>query len=329
MNAMPIVAPRYEEEDWLKWKALCTDEMCATWEDWHTGFNSFLRDAAKNRATVHEVTIRPHAFQEWAGTNEKPLDGFSRGEYAGWLLKDRFLEPPELPKELPTQAEVNRLLRKALKANPDLNLSDISAPYLRRPEAAICPVFRENEAGELEQFGSGVLVCIADQHFLVSAAHVFDSFRSYSILIPGREHLIEISGEYSVTPLPEDGMRENDEIDIGYFHFKGGLESELHASLLFLDGADCNATDFTQDGDAYTVIGYPAERSESIGGKAATEMTRISCSGVMDHRYEKLGIRSDTHLLLQYRMKKGVSARTLIPGAKFDFEGVSGGGVFA
>ncbi len=328
MTEMPIIVPRYTVEDWCEWVSMSSDQMCASWAEWNEGIERFFNQAAKNRATVYEVTVRPAEFRNWAEKNGKPLNGVSRSEYAGWLIKDRFLIPPKLPVKLPKHAEMNRLLRQAIKSNPDISLSDISSPHLRRPEASICPIFRLDDSGATEQFGSGVLVRISDHHFLLSAAHVLDSFKSHTILIPGREHLIEIFGKYSVTNLPAEG-RDKDEIDFGYFHFKNGQEEEIHDSLLFLDEADCNAMDVTNDGDAYTVIGYPADLSELTGGKASTEITRITCSGVMDHRYEKLGLKADEHLLLQYRMKKGISQRTLTPGIKFDFGGISGGGVFA
>ncbi len=325
---MPIIVPRYTPEDWSEWVSMCSDQMCASWEEWNEGIERFFSQAAKSRATVHEVTIHPTEFRTWAEKNGKPLNGFSRSEYAGCLIKDRFLTPPKLPANLPKLAEVNRLLRRAIKSNPDISLSDISSPHLRRPEASICPIFRQNDTGTLEQFGSGVLVRISDHHFIISAAHVLDSFKSHTILIPGREHLNEIFGAYSVTNLPEEG-RGKDEIDLGYFQFKNGQENELHESLLFLDEADCDPMDVTNDGDAYTVIGYPADLCELTPGKASTGITRVTCSGVLDHRYEKLGLNADKHLLLQYRMKKGVSQRTLIPGVKFDFGGISGGGAFA
>lgn len=148
-------------------------------------------------------------------------------------------------------------------------------------------------------------------------------------MIPGRDYLVEIYGEYRVTPVPEGGTRDEDNDDLGYFQLKDGFESELNSSLIFLDELDCDPIDSTKDGDAYTIIGYQAELSDFSENTATTEIPRISCSSVQDHRFGKLKLDPQTHLLLQYRMKKGISFKTMIPGKKHDFSGMSGGGAFA
>ncbi len=326
---LPIVVARYTEGDWPAWMALCPVDMCDTWEEWNEGIEDLYLDAARNRSIVHVATIHPEPFQKWAEEHSKPMNGYSRGEFAGLQIKDRFLQTYESPAEFPKQAEVTRMLRRAVTTNPDISLSDVSDPYLRRPQAGVCPLFREDNAGDPEHFGSGVLIRIADHHFLISAAHVLDEFKAHMILIPGREHLVELSGEYSVTQIPNGRSRDDDDTDFGYLHFKGGFESQLHKSLIFLDRHDCDLMDSTGDGDAYTVIGYQADLSDFLDDTATNELTRISCSGVNDHRYDKLNLNPQTHLLLQYRMKKGISYKTMIPGKKHDFGGMSGGGAFA
>lgn len=326
---IPIIVPRYAPEDWPAWKELSQDPMCDSWEEWNEGIEDFFLEAAKNRAIVHAVTIRPGAFREWAEKNHKRFDGHSRAEFAGLKIKDRFLRPYEEPAEFPKQAEVNRHLRNAIKSHPDISLSDTNDSYLRRPQAGVCPLFRESRDGEPEHFGSGVLIKIGDEHFLASAAHVFDEFKIHPILIPGLDGLTEVTGGYKVTPLPASGSRDDDTVDIGYLHFKNGAEASLNSSCIFLDEGDLNAMDEVADGDVYTAIGYRAELSESSDGVATTELSRIGCAGVNDHRYKKLGLSPISHLLLQYRMSKGVNYKTMNQGQKLDFSGMSGGGAFA
>ncbi len=235
----------------------------------------------------------------------------------------------KLPKLVPPRAEVTRLLRKAVQADPEIVIANVFTPYLRRPEASICPIFREGGDGKLEQFGSGVLVSLGDQYFLISAGHVFDSFKEYEILIPGRDHLMPIFGSYSTTKIPETGSREDDKIDLGYFIFKKGVEDKLDASLVFLDERDIDPLDATEKNDSYTLIGYPSQLSQSLGGRAATEITRISGDGVNDHRYEKLGISTKSHILVQYRPKKATNSRTMLQAKGIAFGGMSGCGAFA
>jgi hypothetical protein len=326
---MPMILAWYELVDWDEWLKLCPGQMCSTWDEWHHGAEETLAKAAKDRVVIHASTIRPQPYLEWIKQSGKPINGYSRSEFAAEQIKDRFIGNHTLPEKLPKQAELNRMLRKAIEKNPELALLDVFDPYLRRPSASICPIFREDEQGKPEQYGSGVFIRIADAHFILSAAHVFDDFKERVILIPGLKSLVEIHGSYSTTPLPDSGSRKDDHFDMGYFRLDMEQRSDLDSSLLFLDERDCDPMDVTSDGDAYTLIGYQSELSGTIATKAQTQISRVSCSGVQDHRFEKLGLDPRRHILLQYRMKKGMSYKTMIQGKKHDFGGMSGGGVFA
>lgn len=328
-HEMPTILAWYERADWPEWLKICPGQLCATWEEWLHGAEKFMAKATKDRMVVHTSTIRPQSYIYWINRTGKPINGHSRSEFAMELIKDRFLGDHKLPDKLPKQVELNRIFRKAMEANPEIDIFDIFAPYLRRPEASICPIFREDEEGRPEQYGSGVLIQIADLYFMLSAAHVFDDFKERAILIPGQESLVEIYGAYSTTPLPSSGSRKDDHFDMGYFHLNSKQRSDLDDSLLFLDERDCDPMDETTDGDAYTLIGYQSALSESTSNTAKTDISRIACSGVKDHRYQKLGLDPKNHILVQYRMKKGMSYKTMIQGKKHDFSGMSGGGVFA
>ncbi len=326
---MPIILAWYERSDWNEWLKLCPNQMCATWDEWNDSAEKTLTEAAKDRVIVHISMIRPKQYLEWIKQTGKPINGYSRSEFAAEQIKERFIGDPTLPEKLPKQAELNRLFRKAVEANPELAIFDVFDPYLRRPSASICPIFREDDEGKPEQFGTGVLIRIAQEHFMLSAAHVFDDFKERVILIPGLESLVELHGPYATTPLPDKGSREDDDYDMGYFHLNTDQQADIDSSMLFLDERDCDPMDVTSDGDAYTLIGYQSELSESTANKAKAEISRVSCSGVQDHRYQKLGLDPKRHILLQFRMKKGMSYKTMVQGKKHDFGGMSGGGVFA
>ena len=326
---MPIILAWYERSDWDEWLELCPGQMCATWEEWHHCAEKSLTEATKDRIVVQTSIIRPQQYAKWIKQTGKPINGYSQSEFAMELIKDRLFGDHKFPEKFPKQAELNRLFRKAMEANPEIALFDVFDPYLRRPSASICPIFREDEQGKPEQYGSGVFIRTAQEHFMLSAAHVFDDFKERVILIPGVKSLVEIHGPYSTTPLPDSGSRKDDHFDMGYFSLEVDQRGNIDSSLLFLDERDCDPMDVTSDGDAYTLIGYQSELSESTVTKAQTEISRISCSGVQDHRYQKLGLDPRRHILLQYRMKKGMSYKNMIQGKKHDFRGMSGGGVFA
>ena len=326
---MPIIMPSYRAEDWQEWKNLPSSDMCDTWEAWKKGIDESLRKATKAGVVVHMQEIRPIDYNSWIEETEKPINGYTRGEFAALQMKDRFTRPYTPPDKFPKQVEVTRALRKAFQADPELSLSKISEPYLRRPSAGICPIFRAEGAGKPEQFGSGILLRLSDHHFLVSAAHVLDDFKNNEILIPGRESLVTIFGSYAVSPMPESNSRGDDKIDVGYFPLDAYFSENLDDSLVFLDGYDSDPMDELHDKDAYTIIGYQASCSSSKREVFSSQISSITCDGVLDYRYRKLGLSPQNHILLQYRMRKGVSYETMSQGKKHNFDGMSGGGVFA
>lgn len=326
---MPMILAWYDREDWEEWMKLCPGEMCDSWDQWNASAEKLLQKANHDRQIVHISTIRPLEFKFWAEKNQRPLNGYSRSEYAGELMKDAILPKPPLPSPLPSQREINRLLRKALEKNPKIDLPSAFTPYLRRPEASICPLFREDSAGKIEQFGSSVLLKIANVHFLLSAAHVFDEFKNYEILIPGKDHLIALNGAYSTTKIPKSGSRQDDTLDLGFFVLEQEINSHLDAALLFLEEPDVDPLDETTAGDAYTVMGYPSDKSRSIGGKAETEMFRITGEGIQDHRYRDKMLDPLKQILIQYRPRKAINSTTMLQPKKLDFGGMSGCGVFA
>jgi len=324
----PIVLAWYEINDWQEWKRLCPDDMCETWNEWNEHAEDLLATSAHNRAIVHISTIKPHDFQDWAVKNNKTLNGHSRSEYAAESFKHLLFIKHKSPEKIPTKAEIAKLLRKAIREEPEIFKTDIWSPYLRRPTASICPIFRTDNNGNPEQFGSGVLIRIADHYFLVSAAHVMDEFNRNSILIPGKNHLIPLTGSYSVTELPDTGLRDDDHSDFGFLKFQSDMQHNLDDSLVFIDERDCDPMDTTEEKDAYTIIGYPSESSQSTEGTAETAITRISGEGTRDHRYAKLGLTPKSHLLIQYRTRKATTP-LMKQARKVNFEGMSGGGVFA
>lgn len=329
MKESPIIIASYRAEDWQKWIVLSSSHMCDTWEEWKKGVDDILIEATKEGVIIHMQEIRPEEYKSWIKETGKPINGYTRGEFAALLMKKRFTLPYTSPDKSRKQVEVIRDLKKAVQSDSKVNIQSLFEPYLRRPSAGICPIFRVDSQGNPEQFGSGILLQISDHYFLITAAHVLDDFKDHEILIPGQESLAPISGPYVVSQLPETKSRNDDKIDVGYFPLSSSFKQNLHNSLVFLNSLDIDAMDEVQHEDSYTVIGYQASLSNIIGEVASSELTRISCDGVLDYRYRKLGLSPESHLLLQYRMRKGISYETMKQGKKHVFDGMSGGGVFA
>ena len=70
------------------------------------------------------------------------------------------------------------------------------------------------------QFGSGVLVRLVGESFLLSAAHVFEEFGDWSVLIGCGESLVPLLGtRFSSLPGPS-GSHQDDPIDAAVLHIE-------------------------------------------------------------------------------------------------------------
>lgn len=314
----------YKPEDWPRWKEISEDVMCDTYADWLKGANEMIMRATTEAVEIHRAEIDPEECLKWAKSKGRKVDGHARSEFAGLDIGRSFARPYEPPTAWPTPKQMHKDMRE-LK-NMGANFSDLYEPYLRRPKAAVCPIFRVTE-DSIEQFGSGVLLRFGAYRFLITAAHVLDEIEKNELLIPGREQLIPMAGSYAWTPLPSTGSRCHDKRDVAYFRFTNA--DELDEELVFLDGGDCDPSDVTAADDPYTIVGFPAEESSTMADKASTRVSAFSGDGVADYRYRTLKLDPSHHILVQFRMKRAFHYTTMQQGKHPKLEGVSGGGVFA
>ena len=218
----------------------------------------------------------------------------------------------------------------ALRQNPDATAkaADYIEGFLEQPKASICPIFREHR-GSMEQFGSSVLLDILGVNFLLTASHITDLNESSSLYIPGKKHLIPISGYLADMRMPTSGNRDDDRYDVAYYRLDHDCISEIHDEFAFLKADDCDLYDTTSDGDCYTIIGYPSRKSETVGQSTRTELISLTGEGVTDSRYGKSNRNIQHHLLIQYRRNRALHYRTFKKSLVCLPEGMSGGGVFA
>lgn len=209
-----------------------------------------------------------------------------------------------------------------------LDLPELWEPYLRRPKASICPIFRDRDSGP-EHFGSGVLIKVGHAHFLLTVAHVTDERQANILLIPSKTGFVNLFGLFLETKLPSSGSRNDDRSDVAVVRLPEEPVDRLHEHLIFLDHDDYDLADSTAPKDAYTIVRFPARRSETKGGFASTDQFSLSGEGVMDRRFEELGSEPHRHLIVQFRNKRAVHYSTMLKTQSPHPAGMSGGGMFA
>jgi hypothetical protein len=88
----------------------------------------------------------------------------------------------------------------------------------------VMPVFLKHEdTGDAEQYGTGFYVSAPPDTFFVSAAHVLDRIGGPKppCVFASDRILRKLEGDLQTTPIPEDGDRLNDHLDVGVLRMTG------------------------------------------------------------------------------------------------------------
>jgi len=296
--------------------------MHETYERWKDDAYRLIDEFTRNSIEAHRVEIDLHEFIKWAKENNYKFDGHARAEFASQKLAERLMRPDPESYETPSSKELKKI-SQLLRGH---DLSEVWEPYLRRPNAAVCPILRENKDGKLQQFGSGVLIQIGEAGILLSAGHVLDED---SIWIPGREKFLSVYGLKGGTRLPASASRVDDRYDVGYIRLHPDLMSEMHKDLLFLGPEDCDLEDITTQGNVYSLVGYPAKKFRAENGVIMTSLLTFSGEGMQDHYFDLLARRPEAHIIIRHRRNRAIQFSTGYRAQPPGPEGMSGGGVFA
>lgn len=317
----------YRREEWSRWRDVSADrdEICELYDDWAKRAEKSVHDLVKHGLEVHKVDIGIEEFLTWARREKVPITGRARSDFANQKLGKKELErlkATDTPN--PTRDEIKRSMRAA----KGMDFSEIWEPYLRRPKAAICPVFRETAVGP-EQIGSGVLLNVSDAYFLLTAAHVTEERKRRALLIPAKSGFVNLCGLFIESVIPRDKSRNEDKLDVAVVRLSPDLVNRMHDNLLFLDHEDCDLADQTTAGDVYTITGYPARKSERRDNAVSTDLFSLSGDGVADKRFEQLALDRRRHIIVQYRLSRAIHYSTMQKSRPPHPEGMSGGGIFA
>lgn len=181
----------------------------------------------------------------------------------------------------------------------------------------VCPIYNVGERKAPTLLGSGVLLKIGSQHFLLTACHVLDDAEG-TLYYEGPEHLEVLEGM---------SMRSQDR-DFAFLQLDEATALNI-TRYGFLELSDLDASDQAAEGTFYLFTGYPATRSrakhalKSIGSNPLT----ILCAPADKKEYVTLGKEEAFHLLVKFQRNRVTGPdgkRQVSP----DPHGMSGGGVW-
>jgi hypothetical protein len=137
------------------------------------------------------------------------------------------------------------------------------SPQLSAAGDAVLPLYSHRELRKPPTLvGSGVLVRIAEELFVFTAAHVLADFNSQSIVVGAENKLIGLVGESYRTGKPAEGDHQRDGVDAAVLRIENQLPSALQQRALTLDDLD---GDPPRTNDGYLVAGYPFNASRTKG----------------------------------------------------------------
>ncbi len=165
-----------------------------------------------------------------------------------------------------------------------------------------------------EQIGSGVILNIKNEYFLLSAEHVFNGFRGKAIYtIDGNSQIKEVTGNLF--------CNENDIFDAAVFHIKNEISPELKKLSISLNDLGIEYL-YDKDRPLYMITGFRAKESNTAGDYI--KLKRRSIPTIESNRYTSYNIDPKTQIILAYEnhlFSNNVWEQSPKP------KGMSGGGI--
>lgn len=179
--------------------------------------------------------------------------------------------------------------------------------------------------------GSGVLLSVKGNDYLVSAAHVLEIEFIRLMTIPNGEILVEIQGELKITQVPLNKTRDDDKIDIAIVKLSKSCSDELKKRFIFLDENQIDYHHLELDSHQYFFCGYPIQNTEvrnmemeifPIPLKVRTKITKKDLFETPDYD-------NGTKWILEYDRRNQLNISKKEKQISPHLKGISGGGLWS
>lgn len=192
----------------------------------------------------------------------------------------------------------------------------------------VIPLLGETNNGKPRPVGSAVLLEIAGQHFLLTAAHVLDENDITPLYLPGKSGFVALHGNSKRTVAPE-GDRDLDRYDLGYVHLPDNVLESIPAPYWFLPiplvDVDCVPT----QGQRFIFTGYP---HKAVTAKYGTTKVHAQIESYTDQvcppsLIQRAEADPNCHIVIHFDRKRARDSDGRIVTPK-ERTGISGGGVW-
>ena len=172
--------------------------------------------------------------------------------------------------------------------------------------SSVRAIIVSKDGSQAEIVGSCILLCIDNQHFAVTAAHVLDNLDTHAIYIAGTvgTQPVQLLGHAHLTTAP-GGLRSKDKIDIGFWELDSSMVKKLGA-VSFVDEAKLSHNKALSEHRLYLAMGYPVSKNkknvDSVNKTIKTSLAKytgeLNVSRQIPATYAVSGAQ---HLFLKYQ----------------------------
>jgi hypothetical protein len=138
------------------------------------------------------------------------------------------------------------------------------------------PLYAKTDPTEntVEFLGSGTLVRFRNRDLLVSAAHVVENGRKFSLMVAGPRYPVIIDRPALLTPIAPGLTRETDPLDFCAYQLLPEETEKLTSVCRFIDWENEAITDVSEANFTHKVTGYPDTANDI---KPTTKSVRVNC----------------------------------------------------
>jgi len=88
-----VTCPIYKREQWTRWQKLFDGTKAAmlwTFDEWLENHHKLVEKFKAQGDAMHRVEIDIDDYLAWTKSSGLPVDGYTRTEFAGFILRERM-----------------------------------------------------------------------------------------------------------------------------------------------------------------------------------------------------------------------------------------------
>lgn len=177
-------------------------------------------------------------------------------------------------------------------------LAEIALATEQSVEKAVIPIYHIPAGKRATQIGSGVLLRIKNEYFVLSASHVFDHIGDYALMTSdgtGTE-LQVLAGERFSTPRGQSGTHADDPLDASAYHIQSPMSDVLKSYAITMDDFDTAPPD--RSNCTFLSAGFRIKKSNTAGGAVRSQREAFPSFEIRESDYDLLKLNPSLNIAL-------------------------------